>query len=47
MIGVFISKINFFFDVYKILNKEDVIFVFDGVFIGNDGIGRFFFFYFL
>lgn len=42
MIGIFVNEINLLFDVYNFLKKDDVIFVIDGVFIGNNGIGNIF-----
>lgn len=37
--GVLVSKINPLSDAYKVLKKDDIILVFDGVPVANDGTG--------
>lgn len=39
MTGVLVSKINPLSDAYKVLKKDDIILVFDGVPVANDGTG--------
>ncbi|XP_048444466.1 protease Do-like 10, mitochondrial [Pyrus x bretschneideri] len=41
MTGVLVSKINPLSDAYKVLKKDDIILVFDGVSVANDGTVHF------
>lgn len=40
LIGVLVNKIYFFIDISRCFKRDDVILVFDGIFIVNDGIGN-------
>lgn len=39
MTGVLVSKINPLSDAHKVLKKDDIVLVFDGVPVANDGTG--------
>lgn len=45
MIGILIKRINLLFSFYGILKKDDIFFLIDGVFIGNDEIGNIYILY--